>query len=79
MNSKTREMLAEHYAEITEAAEHQIRELIRRETSEARAVALGVWQLWYAITAGHQADGDTERLEALFRNGSPFDHQPSEN
>ena len=79
MNSETRERLSAYYGELTEAAEHLIRGLIGRDTIEARSVALGVWQFWYTLTAGFQTDGDTERLEALFANGSPFDHQPSEN
>ena len=79
MKTETRNRLSESYGELTEAAEHLIRGLIGRGTHEARSVALGVWQFWYTLTAGFQNDGDTERLERLFRNGSPFDHQPSEN
>lgn len=79
MNSEIRGILSAHYAEITDAAEHQIRELIGREQYQARCIALGVWQFWYALTVGFQNDGDTERLESLFKNGSPFDCQPSEN
>lgn len=79
MNATCREKVSAVYVELTEFAEHEIRALVRKGTPEAKSMALGVWRLWYSITAGFQADGDTERLEALFANGSPFDHQPSEN
>jgi hypothetical protein len=75
MNRECRERLAGTYDELTEVAEHRIRALMARREPTAQAMALGVWDLWYAATVGYQHAGDTERLEALFRtNGSPFDH-----
>ncbi len=60
-----REALADHYPAITETAEHLLRALVGRHTLESRCAALGVWQLWSALTVGYQNDGDTDRLERL--------------
>lgn len=78
MKHETREKLSRHYAELTEAAEHEIRALVGRGSPEARFMASGVWHMWYAVTFGYQEIGDTERLESLI-HGAPRDHQPSEN
>ena len=78
MNHAFRERISSVYDELTEYAEHRIRALMARGTPEARAMALGVWDLWYMATVGFQNDGDTERLEGLLRtNGSPL-HPPRE-
>ena len=73
-----RQALAEHYPAITETAEHLIRALVGRGTTESRGAALGVWQLWYGLTVGWQQDGDSERLERMvFPNTEVSHHEPA--
>ncbi len=42
MKRETRETISQHYAELTDAAEHEIRALIGRGSPEARFMASGV-------------------------------------
>jgi hypothetical protein len=79
MTPECRLKISNAYQEITDFAEHEIRALCGRGSHEAKSMALGIWRFWYHITCGYQTDGDAERLEAIFHNGSPFDHSPSEN
>lgn len=73
-----RQALAAHYPAITETAEHLIRALVGRGTTESRGAALGVWQLWYGLTVGWQQDGDSERLEQMvFPTTEASHHEPA--